>query len=131
MPLTFVVYPNIPLVCIYGVGALTLGDMRGMLNDLTEAEVETLPRLVDLREARIHIPTAHMRQYVSYKVAYLKERSAVRVAAIASDLVTYGMLRMYQILISEQEPEYGVFRTLHEAIDWLSVAPEQSRELGA
>jgi hypothetical protein len=129
--MTYVVYPNIPLVCVYGVGTLTLGDMRDMLAKLTEAEVETLPRLIDLRDAIIHIPTAHMRQYVSLKIAYLKQRSAVRAAAIATDLVTYGMLRMYQIMVSEQEPDYGVFRTLHEAIDWLCAAPEASREIGA
>lgn len=117
MSFTFMVDTTTPLVRVHATGALNLDDMSKLSDELVAAGAYTVPRLVDMRDATLHISAAQVQAYVHVLARYRKEHGAVRVAAVVTDPATYGLLRMYQMLSSEDNPGFGVFRSLDEAMD--------------
>ena len=121
MPYTFAVDTTLPLVHVYGVGALNLDDIRDLSDAIAAAGVYAVPRLVDMRDATLHLSAAQVQSYVHVLAEYRAAHGAVRIAIVVRDPATFGILRMYQILSSEQNPGFGVFYGLSEAMDWLQL----------
>lgn len=67
MPFTFVVDTFIQIIFVYGKGVITVEEMRALLHDIATTPYVTLPRLADLREAKIDLPP--MLQPVAMRVS--------------------------------------------------------------
>jgi hypothetical protein len=110
---------TMPLVRLQGVGALSLDDLRDALTTLITMGVVETPRLVDFSGATLRVSALQVRAYAQFKQAHLNTYKAVRVAAIAPDPKVFAILRVYQGLIWGQEPDYYLFRTVQEGMQWL------------
>lgn len=119
MPFTFTVDDALPLIRIQGIESFTLDDVQEVLDMLAAASITSFPRLFDLRTATIHVSARDVQQAAYLMQFYYAHHELTRTAAVTCDPTTYGLLRMYQLLNWKHDPDFGVFRTLPEAMSWL------------
>jgi hypothetical protein len=111
------------LLCAFS-GVLSQESLLPLLEDLRAIErryPQGFHRYSDLSAVEaIHLTTAEMRE-----IAHQRRRDyrgpAVRSALYAPDPLSYGMMRMYGMMLYPSPIEVGVFYTHQEAADWLEV----------
>ena len=119
MPYTLTIDTTTSLAYIRGHGMITPNDVRVALNDLATAGATHLALLVDVRDAMVHFFPAEVQECVDLRRAYQAQYGSVRTAAIAAHPVSYGVLYMYQSLSAGRDPDFKIFLSLPEALEWL------------
>ena len=79
-----------------------------------------LPQLIDAREAQHELSVADMRRLVDLVEKAPGGASPRRTALVVTNMVDYGMARMYGALAAETDPGFAVFQDLAEAEAWLA-----------
>ena len=78
--------------------------------------------LYDLRAATIDISLPEIKHLVGLLQAHGQKRGAgFRLAFVASQSVTYTIIRLYQALAEDLPEETRVFQSMAEARQWLGV----------
>lgn len=73
-------------------------------------------KLVDINFDVVHTLSAHMEEIE-------KTRGQCRWAMVSSNLINYGILRMFSLLNDDRSIEMSVFRNIDDATAWLGQNP--------
>jgi hypothetical protein len=104
------------------MGRVVINDLLRHVDQLAEDSRYRpgLDKLVDMRlveSMELHVDDEN--QFVNYKMEKgVRER---RIALVAPRDISFGMSRVYQALSESIHEEVSVFRSLDEAINWLSL----------
>lgn len=82
---------------------------------------EGLSLIVDFRGSETPISGAEVRQLAEYARRADARWGTTKWSFIASADMAYGLSRIFMALTSEHQVETHVFRTLHDADDWLGL----------
>jgi len=117
---------------------LMVGRPRGILDaneasqildfiELKEKLVETgFNRFCDLtRLEGIHLSSAEVRELAARRRAFNPNDVHVKSAILATDPLTFGIARMYELLLNSPRIEVSVFNELEPAAQWLAVKPDK------
>lgn len=101
--------------------SLTLADFRAELDVVyAQPEMHRLGPLWDLREARIDMTSAEMRQIADFIGKRWHAPESVRAALVVSQDYDFAMSRMLEMLLEGRSPnQVMVFRDVEAAEEWL------------
>jgi hypothetical protein len=121
MPLATSFYLDRRLIITRGWGHITLADMRAYQQELVQRPEfdPTWAHVFDARNAiQFDMSSEETRQLAATSVLAPSARRAM----VATDLATFGFFRMYGTLFELQVDgsAVGVFRTLDDAIEWVT-----------
>lgn len=102
-------------------GTLTLDDFRAELESVyAQPALQQLSPLWDVRDARIDMTSAEMRQIADYIGKRWRPPGSVRAALVVSQDFDFAMSRMLQLLLEGRATnEVMVFRDIDAAEAWL------------
>lgn len=102
-------------------GALTLDDLRAELESVyLQPALQRLASLWDVREARIDMTSAEMRQIADFIGKRWRPAGSVRAALVVSQDYNFAMSRMLEMLLEGRSAnEVMVFRDIDAAEAWL------------
>lgn len=124
MPVESTICPDQRLVLTRGWAELTVEEVLNHQRRLSEdPSFDPMGRqLVDLTEVEnFGADSSGIRRFVSGDPW---ARSARRAFVVPND-VTFGMLRMHEMLLEKTGQEIMVFRSLSQAQEWLGLSPDQ------
>ena len=111
------------LTIFTGEGELSSEEIVSSVESLYEGPDPTGKTIWDLREAKLNrIPSSEVEQIARSIQKYLRDRNDDKVAFVVRADVDYGIVRMYQAYagLARIPVNMGVFRSLDEALEWLS-----------
>lgn len=107
-------------------GEATLAGFRGYMAEFLDDPRwrPGMDSLVDLRALEIgEITSAQIRGLVEAQTRNREKRGGGRTAAVVSQEVTFGLVRMYEAYADQQSSPHRVFRSYDEARTWLDEPP--------
>ena len=121
MPLATSFYLDRRLIITRGWGHITLADMRAYQQELVQRP-EFDPTWAHVFDAEDAVQFDMSREEVRQLAATSVLAPSARRAMVATDLATFGFFRMYGTLFELQVDgsAVGVFRTLDDAIEWVT-----------
>ncbi len=120
MPVDVVLEPESGIISYTARGDVTLAEIVGALRQVYEAPDYQTPSLTlfDLTSATPVLTSDQVRAVADF-VQKHRPPGPGRAAIVASSDFTYGLGRMYEILVEEFAVDTHVFRDLAEARQWL------------
>jgi hypothetical protein len=100
-------------------GVLRIDDFEAHARELANAGVFAYPKLIDAREARLKISQGDVRRLVSLNKELRRINGPARTAFVTKRSADFGMMRMYELLIGEHDPGFGVFYDIYHAEQWI------------
>lgn len=121
MPLKTQKEPSKNLTILTGEGELSKDDMIATLESLYEGS-ETMEKTIwDLRKATLkRIPSSEMKLIAECLGRLAWDRKEEKTAFVVETDLDYGIVRMYEGYTASLPGKRDVFRSLDEALDWLS-----------
>jgi hypothetical protein len=121
MPLATSFYLDRRLIITRGRGHITLADMRAYQQELVQRP-EFDPTWAHVFDAEDAVQFDMSREEVRQLAATSVLAPSARRAMVTTDLATFGFFRMYGTLFELQVDgsAVGVFRTLDDAIEWVT-----------
>jgi len=120
MPMSYRIDTGRRIVFITLTGDLNLEEYKEYL-ETRERDPDydpTMGGLVDARNARYLLETEAMRELATISKQFLPKTKMRRAIVVSGDL-SFGMARMFQLLMGDDHLEYGVFRDYDKALEWL------------
>jgi hypothetical protein len=121
------VLPDLRLVRITLEGRLDIRDVQTTITQFRALPLYQpgMDRLWDLRQATLDITGEDVRQVVALLEQLPPATVVGKVAFVTASSVAYGLVRMLETYaeLASLPSEAAVFRTLDEALAWLSVDP--------
>lgn len=116
--------PSVSFATITGSGEPTFAGFVGYLTELVENPAWTpeMPALVDHRKLHIDLLTSdQVREVVNLHKPFAERIGNGRIAVVVSRPVDFGLVRMFETIADEMFPQFRVFYTIEESMDWLGV----------
>lgn len=126
MPITYQLKPDERLVILTHVGAVSddefLSFYKALYKDTRFDKSFNL--LVDLRQAESSVrSTAVLREFSQFvQQQFVNTTTRTKVAVVASEDISFGLARMYEVLSDAVPWEFVVFRTAKAALAWLGLS---------
>ena len=126
MPITYKLKPDEKLVILTHVGAVSddefLSFYKALLKDTRFDKSFNL--LVDLRQAESSVrSTAALSEFSQFvQRQFVNTTARTKVAVVASEDISFGLARMYEVLSDAVPWEFVVFRTAKAALAWLGLS---------
>jgi hypothetical protein len=122
MPITFSIDRTRPRVHTTATGRVTFDEIMAHLDRTEAVHVGTYPQLLDARDATTGLSAGQVRALAD-RAGSMARRGLLGPTAFAiSHDASFGMARMYELLVEDRGVAVGVFRTLDEAERWLATA---------
>ncbi len=93
-----------------------LDDIHNAIDEVARDNPGRL-RLWDLSRNRLNLTTLQLRQLAEYGKSQSLPPS--KVAIVASEDLTFGIMRMFEVFREDKVSEHKIFRTVKEARGWL------------
>ena len=107
-------------------GPVSVPGLRAMIDDILKDGrwYEGVSLVVDYRLADLsNLTTDSVTGIVEYIMTITKKSDVNRIAHIVSRTVDFGMIRMWEIMMSERAPfDFRVFYSMDEALAWIGSA---------
>ncbi len=94
----------------------TKDEMYKLLDILADMP-DTKRRLFVMEKAEVLLSTAEVREGAEF--ARKKQNQPSRVAMVAAGSITYGISRIFKVFRESEQTQFGVFRDVDEALEWL------------
>ena len=100
-------------------GVLIINDFVEHTYKLAEAGVFAYTQLLDAREAHLEISPGDVRKFVYQMKELRKTHGPAKTAFVARHPADFGMMRMYELQIGEDDPGFAVFYDINQAEQWI------------
>ena len=100
-------------------GDLKIGNFVAHARDLANTGVFAYPQLIDAREAHLKISAVDVRKMVSLNKELRRTHGPAKTAFVTKHPADFGMMRMYELLIGEDDPGFAVFYDICQAEEWI------------
>ena len=125
MPITYQLKPDENLVILVHVGAVTDDEFLSFYQALyedTRFDV-SFNMLVDLRQAESSVRGAGtLKESAEFmRRQYVSTTARPMIAVVASEDISFGLARMYEMFSEEVPWEFEVFRAINAASAWLGL----------
>jgi hypothetical protein len=125
MPITYRIQSELNLIILVHTGKVTDEEFFTFYKDLYKNNTPLLSmnHLVDLREADSKSRTSSiLRKLAEFLVSSFKALTTYpKVAVVAPKDISFGLARMYEAFASNIPWDFIVFRSIDEALTWLSL----------
>ena len=125
MPITYQLKPDENLVILVHVGAVTDDEFMSFYKALFEdTRFDVLfNMLVDLRQAESSVRGAGtLKESAEFmRRQYVSTTARPKIAVVASEDISFGLARMYEMFSEEVPWEFEVFRAVDAALAWLGL----------
>ena len=119
MPVMYHIDSERHLVRGLATGVVTFAELVDHLMEEENDDALGLAEVIDARGATTDLTSEQVRTLVSMTDALVRKGRFGALAIVTDNDVAFGMARMYEILAEPLPIEFGVFRTLGDAIAWL------------
>jgi hypothetical protein len=118
-PVSFQVDHDSRTVYTTAHGVLQVDDFVAHAHDLANAGLFAYSQLIDAGEARLKISPSDVETLVSLNKELRRFHGNARTAFVTKETADFGMMRMYEILIGEDDPGFAVFYDIYHAEQWV------------
>ena len=118
-PISFKVDRDTRTVYTTAHGVIPVDDFVAHAHELVNAGVFAYPHLIDARRAHLKISAVDVHKLVSLNKELRKSHGPAKTAFVTNRPVDFGMMRMYELLIGEQDPGFAVFYDINHAEQWV------------
>jgi hypothetical protein len=126
MPITYQLKPDERLVILIHVGAVSDDEFLSFYKALFEDSRfdKSFNLLIDLRQAESSVrSTAALNKFAHFvRQQFVNTTARPKVAVVASEDISFGLARMYEVLSGAVPWEFVVFRTANAALAWLGLS---------
>lgn len=117
--MSFRVAPDTRTVFTRARGILRIDDFVAHARELATAGVFAYTQLIDARDAHLKISPSDVQTLVSLNRGLRKTHGPARTAFVARHPADFGMMRMYELSIGEDDPGFAVFYDIYQAEQWV------------
>jgi len=128
MPFTYAIHPRTQLVLTVASGLVTDAELKALAR--AQLDDPTLPNrrrefcsLEGVTEAGV--TRAGLQALVEHDLRHVPRHESYRLTIIAPSDVSFGLARMYQLMVEPVLPECSVFREQAAALRWLEASEEE------
>ncbi len=118
-PISFRVDHDSRTVFTTARGILRIDDLVAHMRNLADAGVFAYPHLINARESKLQISPSDVRTLVSLNRELRSVHGHARTAFVARNPADFGMMRMYELIIGENDPGFAVFYDIDLAEQWI------------
>ncbi|GMV82244.1 MAG: hypothetical protein AMXMBFR7_34280 [Planctomycetota bacterium] len=128
MPFTYAIHPRTQLVLTVASGLVTDAELKA----LAKAQLDDPALPIRRREfcslegvTEAGVTRAGLQALVEHDLRHVPRHESYRLTIAAPTDVSFGLARMYQLMVEPVLPECSVFREQAEALRWLEASPEE------
>jgi len=118
-PISFRTDRNTRTVFTTARGVLRINDFVAHVHELVNAGVFAYPQLINAREARLKISPGDVHRLVSQNKELRQIHGPAKTSFVTRHPADFGMMRMYELLIGEDDTGFAVFYDIYHAEQWV------------
>jgi len=100
-------------------GDIRIDEIVTHAHELATAGVFSYSQLIDARKARLKFSPEDVKKLVHIMRELRKTHGTGKTAFVTKNPTDFGMMRMYELQIGEDDPGFAAFYDLEQGIEWI------------
>lgn len=100
-------------------GNLEIDEIVTHAHELATAGVFSYSQMIDAREARLKFSPGDVNKLVNIIRELRKTHGIAKTAFVTRNPTDFGMMRMYELQIGEDDPGFAAFYDINKGIEWI------------